>query len=232
MKKILFAFTLVELIVVISIITLLTTSSVFYFFDFVKEQEISQKLTLIEDNLKDLDKKVKKYEIFDYELHFNTSNSWSYITYINNFDLKYNQTINLNSWTWTVILSWASSWTWIIKLYKKQKLFLNKERQWNNSNYLDLSNELYYKIAWSFSGEILNDIHLNYFSEENLYPENNDSFVLIWIYDNENKTNDINPLIIRNIWWKKEITWNSIDMNEVYLFFENSWIEKFIKITK
>jgi len=73
-KSIVKAFTLVELIIVIAIITLISSSSVFYFLDFVKNQEINQRVQLIEDNLKKLDKDIKKYNIFDYELAFNTSN--------------------------------------------------------------------------------------------------------------------------------------------------------------
>ena len=38
-------------------------------------------------------------------------------------------------------------------------------------------------------------------------------------------------LIVKNIWWKKEILWNwATSENEIYLFFENNWLEKFIKI--
>jgi len=74
-KKLLKAFTLIELIIVISIITLITTSSVFYFLDFVNNQEIKQKIQLIENDLKELDKEVKNYKTFDYQLEMDTSNS-------------------------------------------------------------------------------------------------------------------------------------------------------------
>jgi hypothetical protein len=38
------------------------------------------------------------------------------------------------------------------------------------------------------SGEILNDIELNYFSENNLYPEKNDLLELIDINSKEDKS--------------------------------------------
>jgi prepilin-type N-terminal cleavage/methylation domain-containing protein len=71
-KTFLKAFTLIELIIVITIITFITTSSVFYFLDFVKNQEIKQRIEVIENNIKQLDSDIKKYKIFDYELLFNT----------------------------------------------------------------------------------------------------------------------------------------------------------------
>jgi prepilin-type N-terminal cleavage/methylation domain-containing protein len=72
-KSFLKAFTLVELIIVISIITITTTSTVFYFLDFVKNQEVKQRTQLISNNLDQLDKDIEKYKIFDYEILFNTS---------------------------------------------------------------------------------------------------------------------------------------------------------------
>ena len=233
MKKIIKAFTLVELIVVISIITLLTASSVFYFLDFVEEQKISQKLMIVEDNIADLDKKVKTYEIFDYELQFSLSNTWSYITYVNNFDIPYNQIINYdsNNWIWTISTDWTSSENWNIKLYKKQKLYLNENRAADNDyTNLDLSTESYYKITWTLSWSVLNEIHLNYFSTDNIYPEKNDLLLLSNINTKEDKSwTDYSSIIINNIWWNKTI-WTNED--EIFLFFENNWKEKFIKITK
>jgi prepilin-type N-terminal cleavage/methylation domain-containing protein len=226
MKKILKAFTLIELIVVISIITIISASWVFYFLDFVKEQEINQKLSIIEDDLNNLDKQVKNYKIFDYKVILNTSNTWSYITYINNFDTT-NQTLTItnSSWSWKIESNWT--WSWIIKLYKNHKLFVSKEINRDNAFIFDFNETSSYKITWTQSWEILNEIRLNYFSEDNLHPENNDNLELVRIEDID--WNSINDIVITNIWWKK-IIWNNL--NEVYLYFENSWKEKFIKIEK
>jgi hypothetical protein len=46
---------------------------VFYFSDFVENQELKQKLSLIEENFEELDKEVANYSIFDYEVSLNTS---------------------------------------------------------------------------------------------------------------------------------------------------------------
>ena len=232
------AFTLVELLVVTTIITLLSVWSVFYFLDFVKNQEIIQKVMLIEDNFDDLDKQIKDYKIFDYQLIFNT---WSlsnlYVTYINNFDIPYNQDITFSSttWIWIIETNWLSSQEWKIKLFKKNKLFLFETKAGNDNYSFVFNKENYYKTTWTLSWEILNEIHINYFSEDNIYPEKNNSLILYDINIKEDKSwTQISELEITNIWWVKKFydEWVEFLSNEVYLFFENNWKEKFIKITK
>jgi len=231
------AFTLIELLVVTTIIVIISSSWIFYFLDFVKDQETWWKLVIIDDNFNTLDKKIKDYTIFDYELILNTTTlTWWYITYINNFDIPFNQTISFNSstWSWIISTSWSSSDNWNIKLYKKQKLFLNENRQADLRYEFSFNKEPYYKIWWTLSWEVLNEININYFSEDNLYPEKNNWLELININTKENKSwTNYSSLIIKNIWWTKSILWNwTTSENEIYLFFENSWKEKFIKIKK
>jgi prepilin-type N-terminal cleavage/methylation domain-containing protein len=98
--KIITAFTLIELLVVITIITIISTSGIFYFFDFVKNQEINQKIYVIENDINLLGKEIKNYKIFDYELIFNTSDSTnkSYIIYTNIFDTE-KQTLEITNST-------------------------------------------------------------------------------------------------------------------------------------
>lgn len=64
------AFSLVELIVVISIMVLLTTSSVFYFFDFSDRRELIVHIDLFKNRLTQLDRQVKDFEISDYSMSF------------------------------------------------------------------------------------------------------------------------------------------------------------------
>jgi prepilin-type N-terminal cleavage/methylation domain-containing protein len=237
MKKIIKAFTLIELIIVIAIITLISSAWIFYFLDFIKEQEISQKLYIIEDDLEKLDKNVKDYNIFDYELLFNTSNTWSklYVTYINNFDTK-QQKINIttSSWSW-VITTYPNTGSWIIKIYKNEKLFLNNEINRINNFSFSFNETPNYKITWTLSWEILNDIHINYFSEDNIMLKKNNNLVLASIYIAENKSwSSYNYLKITNIWWIKKFYNNTTEIisDEIFLFFDNNWKEKFIKIEK
>ena len=231
-KTFLKAFTLIELIIVITIITFITTSSVFYFLDFVKNQEIKQRIEIIENNIKQLDSDIKKYKIFDYELSFNTWNfSWAYIIYLNKFDNKYNQTIDFNTTTWSwIIITNTSSWTWIIKIFKKQKLFIAKEYDSSSNFEFDFNKADFYKIKATLSWETLNDININYFSDDNINPSKNNNLDLIKISETKDWS-DIWNIKIKNIWWKKIITDWTNKYNKIYLLFENNWKQKFIKIT-
>lgn len=242
-KRLLKAFTLIELIIVISIITLITTSSTFYFIDFVNNQEIKQKLQLIKSDLSDLDKEVKDYKTFDYQIEMNTSTlSWKYIIYKNIFDINNTNKLlfnTLGSFTWTIETSWNSSLTWTLKLYKGFKLFLDTTKTWSVDYNFNFNEKQKYKILWTLSWKVLNEIDLNYYSINNLTPSTWNTVNLININTKEDKTwNNINKLIITNIGWNKKFykdsisSSNIITTNEIYLFFENKWKEKFIKITK
>jgi prepilin-type N-terminal cleavage/methylation domain-containing protein len=78
------AFTLIELIVVTSIIILLSTAGVFYFSNFIQTNEANQDIASFEDNLKTLDSDVKRHKILDYTLVFHI-NTLSYLVYKNIF---------------------------------------------------------------------------------------------------------------------------------------------------
>ncbi len=228
----LFAFTLIELIVVISIITLISSTWIFYFLDFVQEQEINGKLYIVEDEIKQLDKKIKNYEILDYELVFNTTSTWSksYITYINNFDSE-NQELIITNTTWSWIIKAINSWSWVIQIYKKNKLYVKKMIDRSIDYNYDFDDSQNYKITWTFSWKTINNIIFNYFTEDNLYPEKNNLLELIKISNTESGS-DLWNITITNIWWNKTITDWSNKYNEIYLLFENNWKEKFIKIGK
>jgi len=236
MKKIFIAFTYIELIVVISIITILSSSWVYYFLDLAKNQELNQKINTINDNINDLEKKIINYSIFDYEIRFSTANWWLwYINYINNFDNTYNQNINLNliNWSWTLWTNWNSSQEWNLIIYKNIKLYVNVIRQSDSLYNYYFNEKQFYKIIWTLSWETLNEIDIRYFAEDNVYPEKNNSLSLKTINTKEDKswTGIINLSII-NIWGNKSLLWDWVNTNEVYLFLELDWKEGFIKITK
>lgn len=235
--KIITAFTLIELLVVITIITIISTSGIFYFFDFVKNQEINQKIYVIENDINLLGKEIKNYKIFDYELIFNTSDSTnkSYIIYTNIFDTE-KQTLEITNSTWSwIITTLPSTWSWIIKIYKDNKLFINKEINRINNFEFNFNENSSYKIMWTQSWKILNNIIYKYLSEDNILPEKNNLLKLTNINTQENKDwTNIDKLKITNIWWKKKFfdNWSEISTNNIYLFFDNNWKEGFIKIKK
>lgn len=229
-------FTYIELLVVITIITFLSASWTYYFNDFIKNKELEQKIITIENDFQELENKIKDYSIYDYEIILNTSSWWLwYISYVNNFDLPYNQYINFNSntWSWSLWTNWNSSQQWNLKIYKNIKLYISTIIQSDTFYNYDFNDDQFYKIIWTLSWETLNEINIKYFTENNFKQEDNNIFKLTEINTKSDKSGtNITNLSIKNIWWNKTINWDWNDINEVYLFFEYNWKQDFININK
>lgn len=228
------AFTLIELLVVISIIITISVSWVFYFSDFIENQELKQKLSAIEEGLEELDKEIINYNIFDYEISLNTNTGvlW-YIVHKNIFDLEKNTQIDFDFNTGTgniSIQNWVLADLWNIEAYKRGKLFYNDSKNWNSTYVWSFSQSPLYKISGSLSWKTLNDIYISYFSDSNRDIEKWNLIELIAMNTKEDKTGtNYSNLSIKSIWKKKTIGNNE---SEIYLFFENRGREDFIKIMK
>ncbi len=224
------AFTLIELLVVITIIIVTSSSGLLYFSDFIWNQELRQELYVLESNIQSLDNDVKHYRIFDYELEINsTSGTLAYVYYTNKFDIPNPQLIHFDSLsaTGTINILWNPESLWNIKIYKNNKLLSNQVNRGDKSYTWSFSQDS--KITGYLSGETLNNIHINYFS----HSRDKNYIELTWMNSQKDKSGtEYNKLKIRNVWWKKEIFWDNNLVNEAYLFFENKWVESFIKITK
>lgn len=229
-------FTLIELLVVTSILILVSVSWVFYFNSFVNSYSLKSELSLLKDSFDELDNKVKSKEIYDYELYLSALSLLTY-NYQNLFDNDYIQAFNsidLNSWSWYLSLKPHSWWEiWQLDLYA-DNIFLEQGflDSWDTFSYNFINNQNY-KLTWYFSWSLLNDININYFSETNLDKEKQDFLELLYINTQEDKLGDsISNLIIKNIWWKKELIWDWTNYDELYLFFERAWYSETLKISK
>ena len=233
-------FTLVELLVVTTIIILMSASGVFYFNSFVNSYSLKAELSLINSVFNELDDKVKNKEIYDYELYL-SQNSQMFYSYQNKFDEKHNQVFNsidLLTGTWELKIAPFTSLgeTWQLKIYGEYKLLSEKFLDSGNTFSYDFKDSSSYKILWYLSGSKINDINLNYYSETNLDKEKGDFMILIDINTKEDKSwTAYSELIIKNIWWKKvfyDNSLNEISSSEIYIFFERAWEEESIKIWK
>lgn len=224
MKKIIKAFTLIELLVVITIIILISSSWVFYFLDFVKNKELNNKILLIQDDLENLEKEIKKYKISDYEAIFSISSTGYYIQNTNKIWWWIQSLWSINqSWTWTITTSWI--WTGTIKIFKDDKLFVYKNIYrtiWYDFNFNEWNK---FKISWTLSWVVLNNINLNKF-------DNINSLELIKISDQKSWSTNYKNWVIENIWWKRKIKLDWTETNEMYLFFDSFWKQWFLKIEK
>lgn len=217
-----YAFSLVELIVVSSILIIISSSGMIYFTDFIDDLAFNKMIIKVWDNFKDLDKKIDRKEIFDYELYLSGWINY-YISSENIFDLKTSIKFNnLNSWIWYLSFSWSNSWTGVIKYYSNYKFKKEEIINWTWTFTWSFDNPTNYKIEWSFSWETLNTMYFNYF-EKNKYIK------LLSIHDGSNY---LNSIVIKNILWKKTF-WNNNSLDKITLTFEdNLWKTKTLEIKK
>ena len=229
------AFTFIELVVVITIIILISSSWVIYFFRQVSSLKLASEIEKLVNIVDKLDSEVDSRKILDYSINIGTStNKLGFFYTTNNLWLDYRQELNMNFDTWTWILSTnLSTWNnYTFKIYSWIKF------QWKNIidssdtyeyNFLENIN---YKIIWTLSWSVLNNIYINYYSSDNLIQDNENKLELININSKSDKTwISYNSLEIKNLNWKKSIIpdWWS-DISKIYLFFEREWVEKFVEI--
>jgi len=225
------AFTLIELLIVITIITLISASWIIYFFKQVSSLQISWEIEKTVDIIDSLDWQVNSRKILDYSLFINKNSFW-FTWSINDLWVNSRQNINMNFETGTWIVS-ANSGT-ILKIYswiKFQKLeVIDSTRSYE----FNFSKNIEWKVLANYSWATLNNIKIYYFSPDNLIQNNVSKLELIWINTKSDKTwTSYNSVIIKNINWKKSIKWNSWwELDKIYLFFEREWVEKFIEIKK
>jgi type II secretory pathway pseudopilin PulG len=231
MKKIK-AFTFIELLVVSAILIIISTSSVFYFFWFLDQTKLNTWVDYVKNELKILDNQVRNKNISDYKI-FLKKDSLFFYTYENNIDLKNNLLfawiIDYDTWTWDILLSplWWSTEALKLEIYANNKFLEDFIIPANSSLNYGFSKFLNYKIKWSYSWQVLNDIAVKYFAESNLDHKKQDYLRLIKI-DSE-KNNDIDSINIENIFWRKNISdWS----NYLILTFDVNGKQKKLKINK
>ena len=232
MKK---AFTFIELLVVSAILILISTSSVFYFFWFLDQSKLNIWINNIQDQLEELDNNVKNKDILDYEIFLKKDSL---------FLIEKENTLNLNNiliFSWSNLDFYTGSWelfldpSWVeeqalkIDIYANNKFLENFVISWNSHIFYWFSKFQNYKILWTYSWQILNNLNIKYFSESNLDHKKQDYLKLIRI--DTDKTNDLDSIYIKNILWRKSFSDNS-NSTKLYLTFDVNWKEKTLIINK
>ena len=226
------AFTLIELLIVVTIIIFITSSWVIYFFRQVSSLKIASEIEKVIDVIERLDSKVDTKKILDYSIIIKKSDKYWFTYSTNNLWLDNIQELNLNfeTWSWTIT---SNSGT-VLNIYswiKFQKSEIINSSWKYDYNFLKNINS---KILATYSWNTLNNIYINYYSPDNLIINNENKLELVWIYENSDKSWwNYNSVEIKNLNWKKSIKWNIWwELDKFYLFFEREWVEKFIEIKK
>lgn len=231
MKNKVKAFTLIEILISITIVSIISVVSLNWFLNFLEENTLKLKTSKILNNIESLDKKVENKEIFDYKVVFdkNYTNS-SYIIYENIAWEDIRQEIkSISSYInpeIRVILSWTWWSNWYANVYKEHKIniaqnIVNQEYGISFQDWYDYS--IYWTLSWT-TNKVLNNIKLKQIDKQ-------ENEILISQIRENKLWSDIHNLTIKNINWKKQLTnsWNTI--SEAYIYFDKNWVESFIKIT-
>lgn len=219
-------FTFIELIVVISIISLLSVNSIFYFNDFIWKQELSYDISQLESNINDLDLEIKNQKSFDYSLYFEKGSYWYTISQNNIWnDIKQEITFDTITWSGMINLSPALIDIWEIKIYKWHKKIQQFIQNWSES--IDIKVDDTMEILWTFSWSTLNSLRLAFFDIDK-ETEIKNTFILDILDKNLVSQNS---LTIENISWSKIYNWNNTTLEKpIYIVFEKNWIESTLEL--
>lgn len=214
------AFTFIEIIVTITIISLISISGTFYFHDFIWKQELVIYMDKFNSTYKELNNEVKIQKIFDYTLNIQRHSYWYTVSknniWVQNIQVAIFDTQN-NSWS--ISLKPVVNNIWEIKFYKGIKKIEQITK--NGLDIVTFNVDDFSTIQSSLSWSTLNTLSFYYLN--NLDPWEKDVYILD-IIDSNNISQ--NSLTIENINWKKTFYNNLTPLNSpIYILFEKNWIE-------
>jgi len=219
-------FTFIELIIVISIISLISVNSIFYFNDFIWKQELSYDISQFKNVISELDADIKNQKSFDYNINFKKNNYWYAISQNTMWnDIKQEVIFDTVSWTGIINLNPSSVEIWEVTVYKWHKKMEQFTK--NGSDTINIQVDDTIHLLWTLSWSILNKLSLSYF-DVNKETETKNTFILDILDKNMVSQNS---LTIQNISWKKVYNWDlPIIETPVYIIFEKNWIESILEL--
>ena len=236
MKKQHLAFTLIELLIVVSIIAIVTWSGLFYWFKQLSSIELSNKTKKVVDIIDNLDGQIYSKEIIDYTLLLDINKNKYWLDYsVNTLWLDYIQELDFDS----EILSWtlSSTQTWwtgsfVIKHYVWIKYIWEDIIQWWWTLVNTYAEGEDYKITSTLSGQTLNDIFVSYYDVDNIGTDDENKLELIELTSQDWNTS-YSTITIENKNGQKSITWNNWNnLDSFSMKFEKQWAQHTIIITK
>ena len=218
------AFTFIELIVSVTIVALIWTSGMFYFYEFIWKKELLTHIKSIEKIIWNLDYKIKRQEIFDYQLDFEKNTFWYKISQNNVWtDFTQETIFDSSNASWSINIVENNNEIWELKVYQWWKKIEQLTKNWYDTISIDLEKNT--TISSSLSGLKLSTISFHYFDETN---KNN--LILLDILDNNMTSYD--SLKINNISGKKIYSHQSNQINNlpIILLFERNWVEEKLEL--
>ncbi|NDK07723.1 hypothetical protein EOM39_00580 [Candidatus Gracilibacteria bacterium] len=227
------AFTLVEIMFVVAIITFLSVSGISYFNSFIDEKKVATDNFLIENKLNELDLKVNNREAYDYEASF--SGAKDYFLYKYDQSIKAaNSTLTIDKTTKSFVLSLnlTATGSWEIKVFNNNKFLYGKlmDQSKTYTGYLNKYQSYDFKTTYNLGQ---NNVGIFYFSKDNLSASGLTTNFIEANTELDKSGLKTSEFTLKNINSKKSFySGNTLwDNKEVYLFFEKGGYEKSIKIT-
>lgn len=221
-------FTLIELLIVVTIISIMWTFSFLSFGNFFDKYEYASYQKRIDNYLDIEDFNVKNNASSSYEITF-LSGSTGYTVSKNFF--KPTNFVNLNNFDFST-LSWSFSTSAVWDIY-----YNNDYWNWNVvTSYFSGSSQISFKEDYNWSSKINILFTLNWTNLNNYDIAFFESDILRW--DSVTSISSLsgaslyNKVIYRNILWKKEILWDWVSLDEIYINLEKWSKEIPIKLTK
>lgn len=222
MKKNRFAFTFIEILVAISILSIVSIFALSWFSRNFERQSLNEELVFFQDTLKKLEKDIGK-NTTDYQIFIN---KWEIYYYtINKNYLKNTQNIvNFQSYTWVIQ---TSSGTDFLKIFSDNMLI----HSYSGSQIYEYSfdQKTNYKIETSNTWKKLNSLYIYHY-------KNIDAWKKVYLMEIKNGTQTYDSIQIKNtIGQKRQILTNSgqiISWNILLTFEDNKWITTFLQLTQ
>lgn len=221
-------FTLIELLIVVTIIAIMWTFSFLSFGNFFDKYEYASYQKRIDNYLDIEDFNVKNNASSSYEITF-LSGSTGYTVSKNFF--KPTNFVNLNNFDFST-LSWSFSTSAVWDIY-----YNNDYWNWNVvTSYFSGSSQISLKEDYNWSSKINILFTLNWANLNNYDIVFFELDILRW--DTVTSISSLSgaslydKVIYRNILWKKEILWDWTPLDEVYIILEKWSKEIPIKLTK
>ena len=226
MKKNSFWFSFAELIIVVSIVTIVSWVWIFSFVKNFDRQNLNTELSYFDSILKQLNGKIWNKST-DFDLYLKKDLKYFYF-YENSLHKNKNQTLSINNYTWTIKSNDSMPNPMMINYYFNDK---KKNTDLISSTWsydFDFSNFWNYKVTSSINWENLNEVNLYYFRQSWL----NKDLVLSDIVWSDNTS--YSWIIVKNYMWGNKIitdlNWNTIT-NKITLKFLNNSQESSLELS-
>lgn len=168
-------FTLIELMVVVSIIWVISVVGVFSFLGTAKQQSLRQELFFLEKIIAENDQNIGK-SLTDYRVDFFVDSPY-YVLSSNESYKEEIQKITFDAFTWTLSTTSGEEGLYMVKIYRNWK-FLTQELLNSTGSYqIDFSQWGNYKIFWYLNQKPINILEVRFYTQFEMLDESEKIFL-------------------------------------------------------